>query len=75
MSFNVTDKSSPKLSSELSRPVALGGIGDSIKKIQEQTVARKPATWAKVPFEKGYSQMDWLKLTQTHPNLASTWQI
>jgi len=25
---------------------------------------------AKVPFEKGYSQMDWLKLTQTHPDLA-----
>ena len=75
LSFNVTDKSSPKLSSELSRPVASGGAGDSVKKIQEQTVARKPATWAKVPFEKGYSQMDWLKLTQTHPDLASTWQI
>ena len=26
-------------------------------------VARKPAPRAKVPFEKGYSQMDWLKLT------------
>ncbi|KAK7824439.1 hypothetical protein CFP56_034395 [Quercus suber] len=34
LSFNVTDKSSPKLSSELSRPVALGGTGDSVKKIQ-----------------------------------------
>jgi hypothetical protein len=25
---------------------------------------------AKVPFEKGYSQMDWLKLTQKHHDLA-----
>lgn len=24
----------------------------------------------KVPFEKGYSQMDWVRLTQTHPDLA-----
>lgn len=30
----------------------------------------KPVRRAKVPFEKGYSQMDWLKLTQTHPDLA-----
>ncbi|KAJ8747045.1 hypothetical protein K2173_011389 [Erythroxylum novogranatense] len=32
--------------------------------------ARKTAPRAKVPFEKGYSQMDWLRLTQTHPDLA-----
>ena len=25
---------------------------------------------AKVPFEKGYSQMDWVRLTQTHKDLA-----
>lgn len=30
----------------------------------------KPVRRAKVPFEKGHSQMDWLKLTQTHPDLA-----
>lgn len=30
----------------------------------------KPVRRAKVPFEKGYSQMDWLKLTQTRPDLA-----
>ena len=40
LSFNVTDKSSPKLSSELSRPVASGGTGDSVKKIQEQDIAK-----------------------------------
>ncbi|MQL93887.1 hypothetical protein Taro_026535, partial [Colocasia esculenta] len=31
---------------------------------------RKPIVRSKVPFEKGYSQMDWLKLTRTHPDLA-----
>lgn len=31
---------------------------------------KKPAVRTKVPFEKGYSQMDWLKLTRTHPDLA-----
>ncbi|KAJ0095998.1 hypothetical protein Patl1_17160 [Pistacia atlantica] len=34
--------------------------------------ARKPASRTKVPFEKGYSQVDWLRLTQTHPDLAGT---
>uniref|UniRef100_A0A0D9WX09 Cytochrome b5 heme-binding domain-containing protein n=1 Tax=Leersia perrieri TaxID=77586 RepID=A0A0D9WX09_9ORYZ len=32
--------------------------------------SKKPVVRAKVPFEKGYSQMDWLKLTRTHPDLA-----
>lgn len=31
---------------------------------------KKSAVRAKVPFEKGYSPMDWLKLTRTHPDLA-----
>ncbi|XP_019084438.1 PREDICTED: cytochrome b5 domain-containing protein RLF isoform X2 [Camelina sativa] len=35
-----------------------------------KTPARKPITRTKVPFEKGYSQMDWMKLTRTHPDLA-----
>jgi hypothetical protein len=37
---------------------------------QAKRSSKKPAARAKVPFEKGYSQMDWLKLTQTHPDLA-----
>ncbi|WOH08035.1 hypothetical protein DCAR_0727471 [Daucus carota subsp. sativus] len=46
-------------------------VGSSPSASQEpQTVVKKPAPRAKVPFEKGYSQMDWLKLTQTHPDLA-----
>eukprot|EP00246_Nothoceros_aenigmaticus_P014094 TRINITY_DN5192_c0_g1_i3.p1 TRINITY_DN5192_c0_g1~~TRINITY_DN5192_c0_g1_i3.p1 ORF type:complete len:143 (-),score=22.64 TRINITY_DN5192_c0_g1_i3:335-763(-) len=30
----------------------------------------KPKIRAKIPLEKGYSQMDWLKLTQTKSDLA-----
>ncbi len=25
-----------------------------------------------IPLEKGYSQMDWMRLTRTHPDLAGT---
>ncbi|KAF5469743.1 hypothetical protein F2P56_010307 [Juglans regia] len=70
LSFNVTDMCSLKQSMEFSRPVASGDAGGSVNEFQEQTVAKKPAPRAKVPFEKGYSQMDWLKLTRTHPDLA-----
>uniref|UniRef100_A0A1J3DDM6 Cytochrome b5 domain-containing protein RLF n=1 Tax=Noccaea caerulescens TaxID=107243 RepID=A0A1J3DDM6_NOCCA len=54
LTFTVTDSSSSKQSKESS---------ESLK-------TRKPITRTKVPFEKGYSQMDWLKLTRTHPDLA-----
>ncbi|KAK3126718.1 hypothetical protein QOZ80_7AG0561310 [Eleusine coracana subsp. coracana] len=37
---------------------------------QPKSSLKKPVARAKVPFEKGYSQMDWLKLTRTHPDLA-----
>ncbi|GMN53633.1 hypothetical protein TIFTF001_022771 [Ficus carica] len=60
LSFNVIDTSSPRRSSKpLKQPVP-GDVGQ----------LKKPVPRAKVPFEKGYSQMDWLKLTQTHPDLA-----
>jgi cytochrome b involved in lipid metabolism len=54
LTFTVTDSSSSKQSKESS----------------ETLKTRKPITRTKVPFEKGYSQMDWLKLTRTHPDLA-----
>ncbi|KAL0736237.1 hypothetical protein Bca4012_012447 [Brassica carinata] len=38
--------------------------------LKASSASRKPITRTKVPFEKGYSQMDWLKLTRTHPDLA-----
>ncbi|XP_009125352.1 cytochrome b5 domain-containing protein RLF [Brassica rapa] len=56
LSFTVTDSSSS------SKP--------SNESSSEIIKARKPITRTKVPFEKGYSQMDWLKLTRTHPDLA-----
>ncbi|ONK70082.1 uncharacterized protein A4U43_C05F30050 [Asparagus officinalis] len=37
---------------------------------EKKPTVKKPAARAKVPFEKGYSQMDWLKLTRTDPDLA-----
>ncbi|XP_024022048.1 cytochrome b5 domain-containing protein RLF [Morus notabilis] len=59
-SFNVIDTSSPKQSSKPSKQPVTGDSGK----------LKKPVARAKVPFEKGYSQMDWLRLTQTHPDLA-----
>ncbi|KAL1222267.1 Cytochrome b5 domain-containing protein RLF [Cardamine amara subsp. amara] len=55
LSFTVIDSSSSKKQSN--EP------SDNFK-------APRPITRTKVPFEKGYSQMDWLKLTRTHPDLA-----
>ncbi|XP_008667419.1 cytochrome b5 domain-containing protein RLF isoform X1 [Zea mays] len=52
-------------------PVTHTGSGaESNVPLQAKRSSKKPAARAKVPFEKGYSQMDWLKLTQTHPDLA-----
>ncbi|KAM0942519.1 putative cytochrome-b5 reductase [Dioscorea sansibarensis] len=38
--------------------------------LEQKLAAKKPIIRTKVPFEKGYSQMDWLKLTRTEPDLA-----
>ncbi|XP_008791871.2 cytochrome b5 domain-containing protein RLF [Phoenix dactylifera] len=53
-------------------PVTVGEPGDLVTGSQEQKPVIKKSTVkrSKVPFEKGYSQMDWLKLTRTHPDLA-----
>lgn len=71
LSFNVIDASARGESSGVPRQVASGNAGTSAKNFDEKKVsARKPVARSKVPFEKGYSQMDWLKLTRTHPDLA-----
>nr|KJB49191.1 hypothetical protein B456_008G105500 [Gossypium raimondii] len=58
-------------SSESSRQVASVDAGaPAMKSEKARSSTRKSAPRTKVPFEKGYSQMDWLKLTQTHPDLA-----
>ncbi|XP_044489787.1 cytochrome b5 domain-containing protein RLF isoform X1 [Mangifera indica] len=54
LAFNVIDASS----------------SSSDAKTSVKVPARKPVSRTKVPFEKGYSQVDWLRLTQTHPDLA-----
>ncbi|XP_058225298.1 cytochrome b5 domain-containing protein RLF isoform X4 [Rhododendron vialii] len=71
LSFNVIDTSPRKQSAELPKQVAFEDSGKLASSSQQQkTAVRKPAPRAKVPFEKGYSQMDWLKLCRTHPDLA-----
>lgn len=71
LSFNVIDTSPRKQSAELPKQVAFEDGGKLASSSQQQKIAvRKPAPRAKVPFEKGYSQMDWLKLCRTHPDLA-----
>lgn len=58
-------------STELPKRVASEDTGKLANSSQQQKPAvRMPAPRAKVPFEKGYSQMDWLKLCRTHPDLA-----
>ncbi|CAI9764976.1 unnamed protein product [Fraxinus pennsylvanica] len=71
LSFNVID-ASPKIEvNERPKPAMMEVPGGSMKASQAQkTPSKKPVQRAKVPFEKGYSQMDWLKLTRTHPDLA-----
>ncbi|XP_022770099.1 cytochrome b5 domain-containing protein RLF [Durio zibethinus] len=71
LTFNVIDASYLKPSGESSKQLTLGDVGAPAKNAEKPKIStRKPAPRTKVPFEKGYSQMDWLKLTQTHPDLA-----
>lgn len=69
LSFNVVDASPQKEVDN--RPKQTGQVvtGSSPEK---KTPVRKSTPRAKVPLEKGYSPMDWLKLTRTHPDLAGT---
>ncbi|RLM85876.1 cytochrome b5 domain-containing protein RLF-like [Panicum miliaceum] len=57
--------------SNMKEPITqTSGGAESNVSSQAKSSSKKPAVWKKVPFEKGYSQMDWLKLTRTHPDLA-----
>ncbi|TMW94434.1 hypothetical protein EJD97_010280 [Solanum chilense] len=71
LSFTVIDTSPGKQASGTSGQVASKDGEFSVPTYQKEIKpARKPVVRAKVPYEKGYSQMDWLKLTRTHPDLA-----
>ncbi|XP_076941047.1 cytochrome b5 domain-containing protein RLF-like [Bidens hawaiensis] len=63
LSFKVTDASPKKPSTEHSKLNA-GSSKDT------KAGAKSPTCRAKVPFEIGYTHMDWLKVTRTHPDLA-----
>ncbi|CAI9090877.1 OLC1v1025755C2 [Oldenlandia corymbosa var. corymbosa] len=70
LSFSVIDASSSK---QVNQPLGQrdADTGSSTNASQAvKTPVKKSAPRAKVPFEKGYSQMDWMKLTRTHPDLA-----
>lgn len=54
----------PSSSSSSSSMPESGDATTEKKPLQKKTVR------AKVPFEKGFSQMDWMKLTRTDPDLA-----
>jgi hypothetical protein len=58
--------------SSIKEPVVAKSSGESVQSnvSPQPKSSKKSAIRAKVPFEKGYSPMDWLKLTRTHPDLA-----
>jgi hypothetical protein len=76
---SIKDQTSNSISSSINRVSLEDSNGKESVLSRENTQSnlssqpkssKKPAARAKVPFEKGYSQMDWLKLTRTHPDLA-----
>eukprot|EP01018_Ginkgo_biloba_P028963 Gb_03758 [translate_table: standard] len=69
----IFDVPSPKVKATRTLGSSVSGVSLSTAKgsvLEKPISTAKPLQRAKVPFEKGYSQMDWLKLTQTHPDLA-----
>ena len=68
LTFKVIDASSQKKSTEPSKEAAESSQ-------RPKSAAKKPASRAKVPFQIGYSHMDWLKVTRTHPDLAGITSI
>ncbi|QHN85880.1 Cytochrome b5 domain-containing protein RLF [Arachis hypogaea] len=72
LSFTVTSATSCQ-PNELNKKLVMSDGMNSIQRSSElKSLVAKPAAQINVPFEKGYSQMDWLKLTRTHPDLASS---
>lgn len=71
LSFSVIDASSSNQRNQCVSQREVENAVSSAKSSQGQkTPVRKPVARTKVPFEKGYSQMDWMRLTRTHPDLA-----
>ncbi|KAL8142820.1 hypothetical protein V2J09_015852, partial [Rumex salicifolius] len=71
LSFSVTSATRADQSTKAPTKQSAEDAGSSDETTAEQILrTKKPIARTKVPFEKGYSQMDWLKLTRTHPDLA-----
>ncbi|MFS7905605.1 hypothetical protein Hanom_Chr01g00049621 [Helianthus anomalus] len=65
LAFKVVDAPSQKPSTEQA--------GSNVGSSKETTRGvKKPVARAKAPFQIGYTHMDWLKVTLTHPDLAGT---
>ncbi|XP_075488127.1 cytochrome b5 domain-containing protein RLF-like isoform X1 [Primulina tabacum] len=73
LTFNVIDASTQEVMNE--RPkLDLKEVAGSTSKepLEQKTLVKKPMPRRKVPYEIGYSPLDWLKLTRTHPDLAGS---
>lgn len=70
LSFSVINTTSSQPSESTTKSVPSDAQNSLQKSPEQKNSAKKPTVRAKVPFEKGYSQMDWLKLTRSHPDLA-----
>ncbi|CAH1440492.1 unnamed protein product [Lactuca virosa] len=71
LTFKVIDASSQRKSTEPSKQAAGVDVESSNNASQKpKSVGKKPVSRAKVPYQIGYSHMDWLKVTRTHPDLA-----
>ncbi|KAL7616865.1 hypothetical protein Lser_V15G03926 [Lactuca serriola] len=71
LTFKVIDASSQRKSTEPSKQTAGVDVESSNNASQKpKSVGKKPVSRAKVPYQIGYSHMDWLKVTRTHPDLA-----
>ncbi|XP_058072893.1 cytochrome b5 domain-containing protein RLF-like isoform X2 [Magnolia sinica] len=68
LNFKVIHRPLPKFKAGVSLQRCLG---DSVHgSMQKKDVTEKSTTRSKFLFEKGFSQMDWLKIARTHPDLA-----
>lgn len=56
--------------SSIKEPTVPKSSAESVQSTLSPQPKSSKKSRAKVPFEKGYSPMDWLKLTRTHPDLA-----
>lgn len=70
LSFSVISTASNQGSELAAKSIPVNAKNSPQKSLELRNSVRKPTARAKVPFEKGYSQMDWLKLTRSHPDLA-----